>query len=67
MNLPLAKSQGHTIEQWETWDGRWQLINGVVYEMTPSLSLEHKEGSSNPRFSSSRPNSHWPCRGPVCA
>lgn len=42
MSLPPPKSQGHTIEEWKTWDGRWELINGVAYDMTPAPSVEHQ-------------------------
>jgi Uma2 family endonuclease len=47
MNLPQAKSYSHTLEQWKTWDGRWELINGAAYDMTPSPSPEHQEVSSD--------------------
>ncbi len=42
MNLPQVKSHGHTVEEWKTWDGRWELINGAVYDMTPAPSVEHQ-------------------------
>ena len=29
MSLPLRKQTGYTIEEWKTWEGRWELINGV--------------------------------------
>jgi len=47
MNLPQLKSHGHTVEEWKTWEGRWELINGLAYDMTPSPSPEHQEVSSN--------------------
>lgn len=45
MNLPQVKSHGHTVEEWKTWEGRWELINGVAYDMTPSPSVEHQRVS----------------------
>lgn len=45
MSLPQLKHPGYTIEDWKTWDGRWELINGVAYDMTPSPSFEHQRVS----------------------
>lgn len=45
MSLPQAKTTGHTLEEWQTWDGRWELINGVAYDMTPSPGTEHQRVS----------------------
>lgn len=41
MPLPLLKHPGYTLEDWKTWAGRWELIDGVAHDMTPSPSLEH--------------------------
>ena len=32
-----------TLEDWRTWEGRWELINGVAYDMTPTPSTIHQE------------------------
>ena len=45
MNLPPLKSQGHSVEEWKTWEGRWELIHGVAYDMTPAPSPEHQRVS----------------------
>lgn len=45
MSLPEPKHPGYTIEDWQTWDGRWELIHGVPYAMTPSPSPEHQRVS----------------------
>ncbi len=45
MSLPQLKHPGYTIEDWKTWEGRWELINGVAYDMTPSPSFEHQRVS----------------------
>jgi Uma2 family endonuclease len=37
---------GYTIEDWKTWEGRWELIHGVPYDMTPAPSVEHQRVSS---------------------
>ena len=47
MSLPDLKHSGYTIEDWQTWEGRWELINGVAYDMTPSPSTDHQGISSN--------------------
>lgn len=46
MGLPELKHSGYTIEDWKTWEGRWELINGVAYDMTPAPNLEHQRISS---------------------
>lgn len=45
MSLPQLKSHGHTVEDWKTWEGRWELIHGVAYDMTPAPSVEHQRVS----------------------
>ena len=47
MGLPQLKHSGYTIEDWQSWPGRWELINGVAYDMTPAPSTDHQEISSN--------------------
>jgi Uma2 family endonuclease len=42
MSLPEPRHSGYTIDDWTTWDGRWELIHGVAYDMTPAPSLEHQ-------------------------
>ncbi|MDP1831577.1 MAG: Uma2 family endonuclease [Geothrix sp.] len=42
MNLPHPQHPGYTIEDWSQWDGRWELIRGVAYDMTPAPSTEHQ-------------------------
>ena len=43
MSLPQLKQPGYTLEDWKTWDGRWELINGVAYDMTPAPTTVHQE------------------------
>ena len=45
MSLPQLKQPGYTIEDWKTWEGRWELIHGVAFDMTPSPSFEHQRVS----------------------
>jgi len=45
MSLPEPNHKGYTLEDWKTWDGRWELIHGVVYDMTPAPSFEHQRTS----------------------
>ena len=43
MSLPQLKPPPYTLADWATWDGRWELIHGVAYDMTPAPSLGHQE------------------------
>lgn len=43
MSLPQLKHPGYTLEDWKSWEGRWELINGVAYDMTPAPSTTHQE------------------------
>jgi Uma2 family endonuclease len=45
MSLPQPTQTGYTIEDWVRWDGRWELIHGVAYDMTPSPGFEHQRVS----------------------
>jgi len=45
MSLPKLKHPGHTVEDWQTWEGRWELVHGVPYDMTPAPSFEHQRTS----------------------
>ena len=49
MNPPQPMQGGYSLEDWATWDGRWELIEGVAYDMTPSPSLEHQRVSFLPQ------------------
>lgn len=46
MNLPQLKHPGYTLEEWKEWEGRWELIDGVAYNMTPSPNTEHQRIST---------------------
>ncbi len=45
MGLPRNKKDRHTIEDWKNWEGRWELIQGVAYDMTPAPSTVHQKTS----------------------
>jgi Uma2 family endonuclease len=47
MSLPLLRHPGYTLEEWASWEGRWELIDGIAYDMTPSPNLDHQEISVN--------------------
>jgi len=47
MALPQPKPLGHTLADWAAWEGRWELIQGIAYDMTPAPSLEHQRISMN--------------------
>jgi Uma2 family endonuclease len=42
MSLPQLKRPGYTLADWQGWEGRWELIQGEAYAMTPAPSLEHQ-------------------------
>lgn len=46
MGLPQPKHSGYTLADWKGWEGRWELIHGVAYDMTPAPSFEHQRISS---------------------
>ncbi len=46
MGVPQLKQAGYTIEDWKSWEGRWELINGVAYDMTPAPNTDHQRISS---------------------
>jgi Uma2 family endonuclease len=37
----------YTYSDYKQWEGRWELINGVPYAMSPLPSLNHQRASSN--------------------
>lgn len=43
MGLPEIKHTGYTLEDWASWEGRWELINGVAYDMTPAPNTDHQQ------------------------
>ncbi len=47
MPLPELKHPGYTLEDWKSWEGRWELIEGVAYDMTPSPNIAHQSISSD--------------------
>lgn len=46
MGLPQPKHSGYTLADWKNWEGRWELIHGVAYDMTPAPNFEHQRISS---------------------
>ena len=46
MSLPALQQSGYTLDDWQTWEGRWELIHGVAYDMTPAPSFEHQDLAS---------------------
>ncbi len=40
--VPQPKHPGYTLEDWKGWEGRWELLDGVAYDMTPAPNLEHQ-------------------------
>jgi len=45
MNIPQPNQPGYTLEDWAGWEGRWELINGIAYDMTPAPSTRHQRVS----------------------
>ena len=46
MSLPALQQPGYTLDDWQTWEGRWELIHGVAYDLTPAPSFEHQDLAS---------------------
>ena len=46
MTLPQLKRSGYTVEDWAGWEGRWELIDGIAFDMTPAPSGQHQQASS---------------------
>jgi Uma2 family endonuclease len=46
MSLPQPKHTGYALEDWKAWEGRWELIDGIAYDMTPAPSFEHQRIST---------------------
>ncbi|MBB5325409.1 Uma2 family endonuclease [Anoxybacillus tepidamans] len=40
-NIP-DPDKSYSYADWKTWEGRWELINGKAYDMTPAPSSEHQ-------------------------
>lgn len=47
MSLPELQHPGYTLKDWESWEGAWELINGVAYDMTPAPNVQHQEILTN--------------------
>jgi Uma2 family endonuclease len=46
MGLPELRHPGYTLEDWKTWAGRWELIDGIAYDLTPAPSYDHQRISA---------------------
>ena len=40
--MPLAYHEHYTVDDYNKWEGDWELIHGAPYAMTPSPSLLHQ-------------------------
>ncbi len=47
MSLPQTRHPGYTLQDWETWEGHWELIHGIAYPTYGIPSLEHQRVSVN--------------------
>lgn len=45
MPLPQNHHSGYTISDYQTWEGRWELLDGVAFDMTPAPSIKHQRMS----------------------
>jgi Uma2 family endonuclease len=48
LSLPQPRQSGYTLEDWKTWEGAWELINGTAYPTygtTAAPSLDHQRAS----------------------
>ncbi len=47
MNAAPILLPNYTVADWEQWEGRWELIHGVPYAMSPAPNLNHQRVASN--------------------
>ncbi|WP_404360188.1 hypothetical protein [Methylotuvimicrobium sp. KM1] len=40
--MPLAYQEHYTVDDYQQWEGNWELIEGMPYTMTPSPSVTHQ-------------------------
>lgn len=40
--MPLAYQEHYTFDDYQHWEGHWELIEGMPYAMTPSPSVTHQ-------------------------
>ena len=40
----------YTYEDYENWEGRWELIYGIPYAMSPAPGIRHQEVTGNINF-----------------
>jgi Uma2 family endonuclease len=43
MSLPAKKDEYYTYSDTLDWEGRWELIDGVPYDMSPAPSADHQD------------------------
>ncbi len=42
LTIMLAYYEHYTIEDYDLWEGRWELLNGMPYAMPPSPTVSHQ-------------------------
>ncbi len=42
MGEPKPDQKSYTLDDWKDWEGRWELIDGVAYNMAPAPSTTHQ-------------------------
>lgn len=47
MNAAPILLPDYTVADWEQWEGRWELIHGVPYAMSPAPNLNHQRVAGN--------------------
>lgn len=45
--MTLAYSEHYTIQDYQLWQGDWELVEGVAYAMVPSPSVSHQRIGGN--------------------
>ncbi len=40
--MPLTYHEHYTVEDYQQWQGDWELVQGVAYAMTPSPAVSHQ-------------------------
>ena len=40
--ISIADLPTYTVTEWEKWEGKWELIEGIAYAMAPMPSIKHQ-------------------------
>lgn len=50
MGMSQPAHPRHTLQDWESWEGRWELIDGIAFDMAAAPNTSHQRISGNLYF-----------------